>query len=101
MFTRQSGRQNSALSRTLSLAPDSVPVQIYGDNQLSKLLLQISTCCHSSLKAASRNSIPASLMPSAALSGCWRNLDGQGLTLLSVGLALLAALVLFIFEKLH
>ncbi|XP_060726998.1 threonylcarbamoyladenosine tRNA methylthiotransferase [Tachysurus vachellii] len=53
------------------------------------------------LKAASRSSIPASLMPSAALTGCWRNLDGQSVTLLSVGLALLAALVLFIFEKLH
>ncbi|KAK2855329.1 hypothetical protein Q7C36_007198 [Tachysurus vachellii] len=53
------------------------------------------------LKAASRSSIPASLMPSAALTGCWRNLDGQSVMLLSVGLALLAALVLFIFEKLH
>ncbi|TSL82623.1 Threonylcarbamoyladenosine tRNA methylthiotransferase [Bagarius yarrelli] len=52
-----------------------------------------------SLKAAGQNGVPASLTSSVSPSSCWKNLDGQGFTLLSVGLALLAALLLFYLEQ--
>ncbi|MCJ8728490.1 hypothetical protein PDJAM_G00005020 [Pangasius djambal] len=51
------------------------------------------------LKASSQNGIHAPLPPASI--GCSWILDGQGLKVLSVGLTLLAVVVVFIFEKLQ
>ncbi|KAM9488264.1 threonylcarbamoyladenosine tRNA methylthiotransferase isoform 1-T3 [Clarias gariepinus] len=52
------------------------------------------------LKASGENGVRSTLTPAASIASSW-NSDGQGLKLLSVGLALLAIVVVFIFEKLQ